>query len=190
MAARLLQINLIVSLALLSWLTMQAVHEFGHVTAAWLTGGRVERVVLYPTVISRTDWTGSRNRLMVVWAGPMVGSIVPIAIWGLAAALRLTATYLARFFAGFCLIANGAYICAGSFFRIGDAGDLIRYGAASWQLWLFGAAACIAGLWLWNGLGPKFGLGQVREHVGKRASLSCLAALVVVVVVELLVGSR
>jgi hypothetical protein len=42
---RIAQINLIASLALLSWLAMQAVHEFGHVAGAWLTGGQVERVV-------------------------------------------------------------------------------------------------------------------------------------------------
>jgi hypothetical protein len=190
MSARLLQINLIVSLVLLSWLTMQAVHEFGHVAGTLLSGGRVENVVLYPTVISRTDWTGSSNPLAVVWAGPIVGSLVPLAIWGIAAALRLTATYLVRFFAGFCLIANGAYIGAGSFVHVGDARDLLRYGAAIWQLWLFGAAACIGGLWSWNRLGPNFGLGQASGRVSKRASLGCVAALVVVVGIELLVGSR
>jgi hypothetical protein len=190
MPIRFLQINLIVSLVLLSWLTMQAVHEFGHVAGAWLTGGRVEKVVLYPTVISRTDWTGSRNPLAVVWAGPIVGSLVPLAVWGIAAAFRLTATYLLRFFAGFGLISNGAYIGAGSFVRVGDAGDLLRYGAAIWQLWLFGAAACIGGLWLWNRIGPNFGLGQASGSVSKRASLGCLAALVGVVGLELLIGCR
>ena len=112
MTARFLQINLIVSFALFSWLAMQAVHEFGHVGGAWLTGGTVEKVIVYPTVISRTDWKDSRNPLVVVWAGPIVGSALPVALWGIAAAFRLTATYLARFFAGFCLIANGAYIGA------------------------------------------------------------------------------
>jgi hypothetical protein len=190
MTARLLQINLIVSVALLSWLTMQAVHEFGHVVGAWLTGGRVEKVVLYPTVISRTDWTNSRHALLVVWAGPIVGSLIPLAGWGIVAAVRVTATYLLRFFAGFCLIANGAYIGAGSFFRIGDAKDLLRYGASIWQLWLFGGAACAGGLWLWNGLGPSFGLSKQRGQVSKPASLGCLAALVVIVGIELLIGSR
>ncbi len=158
--------------------------------ATWLTGGRVEKVVLYPTVISRTDWTGSRNPLAVVWAGPIVGSLVPLAVWGIAAAFRLTTRYLVRFFAGFCLVANGAYIGAGSFVRVGDAGQLLRYGAAIWQLWLFGAAACIGGLWLWNRLGPNFGLGQASGRVSKRASLGCVAALVSVVSLELLIGSR
>src|ERR1700730_3684107 len=113
LTTRLLQINLIVSLALFSWLAMQTVHEFGHVAGAWLTGGTVKKVVLYPTVVSRTDLKNNPHPLTVVWAGPIVGLLLPVAMWAIAAALRLAATYLARFFAGFCLVANGAYIGAG-----------------------------------------------------------------------------
>jgi hypothetical protein len=190
MSARLLQVNLIMALVLFSWLTMQAVHELGHIAGTLVTGGRVEKVVLYPTVISRTDWTGSRNPLIVVWAGPLVGSLLPVVMWGIAAALRLTAIYLVQFFAGFCLIANGAYIGAGSFYRVGDAGDLLRYGASAWQLWLFGASACTAGLWLWNGMGRYFGLGKEKGQVSKRASFACLAALIFVVSLELMISAR
>ena len=185
---RLLQINLIVSVALFSWLAMQAVHESGHVVGTLLTGGTVEKVVLYPTVISRTDWKDSRHPLTVVWAGPIVGSALPL--WGIAAAFRLTATYLARFFAGFCLIANGAYIGAGSFSRVGDAGELLRHGASSWQLWVFGAVAVAAGLLLWNRLGPHFGFGAAHGQVSRQASLGSLAAFVIIVGIELFVGSR
>ena len=49
---RLSQSLLIVSFALLSWLAMQAVHEFGHVIGAWVTNGSVEKVVLKPLVFS------------------------------------------------------------------------------------------------------------------------------------------
>src|SRR3954451_16268416 len=42
------QVVLISSLLPLSWLGMMAVHEAGHVVAAWLTGGKIVRVVLYP----------------------------------------------------------------------------------------------------------------------------------------------
>jgi len=45
-----------------SWWAMQAVHEFGHVLGAWLTGGRVERVVLSPLTISRTICPRIRDR--------------------------------------------------------------------------------------------------------------------------------
>ena len=59
---------------------------------------------------------------------------------------------LVQFFAGSCLVANGAYIGAGSFRRIGDAGDLLRQGSPIWSLWLFGIITIPLGLYLWNGL--------------------------------------
>jgi hypothetical protein len=43
--------------------------------------------------------------------------------------IRSRYSYLPRFFAGFCLIANGIYLGVGSFSGVGDAGDLLRYGA-------------------------------------------------------------
>jgi hypothetical protein len=188
--ARLLQANLIVSLALASWLAMQAVHEFGHVVGAWSTGGRVEKVVLYPTVISRTDLSINPHPLAVTWAGPILGSLLPLAIWGLAVALRRRESYLLKFFAGFCLIANGMYIGIGSFYRVGDAGDMLRHGASHWQLWLFGAITFVAGLALWNGLGKHFGFARSNSEVSHRASIGCLLALSIIIAIELLVGSK
>ena len=67
---RLLQIVLIGSTVVGSWLGMQAVHEAGHVLGAWLTGGRVARVVLHPLTISRTDLAENPWPLAVVWARP------------------------------------------------------------------------------------------------------------------------
>jgi hypothetical protein len=70
---RLNQIVLIVSTVLGSWLGMQAIHESGHVLGAWLTGGRVARMVLHPLTISRTELAHNPNPLAVVWAGPVFG---------------------------------------------------------------------------------------------------------------------
>src|SRR5208282_6187597 len=92
----------------LCWLAMMAVHELGHVVGAVATGGRVERVVLHPLTISRTDVSPNPHPLMVVWAGPSVGVLLPLAFLSAAKLSKLTWTYLAQFFAGFCLIANGA----------------------------------------------------------------------------------
>ena len=39
------QLLSIASILAVSWLAMMAVHEFGHVVGAYLTGGHVERVV-------------------------------------------------------------------------------------------------------------------------------------------------
>ena len=143
---------------------MQAIHEFGHVVGTWLTGGRVERVVLHPLTISRTDVAHNPHPLVVAWAGPIVGMALPILIWKLASILRLLGKQLLLFFAGFCLVANGLYIGLGSFQGVGDCGDMLHHGSAKWHLWLFGLVATPLGLFLWHRLGPRFGLGANATH--------------------------
>jgi hypothetical protein len=140
---------------------MMAVHEAGHVVGAWATGGTVQHVELRPWRISRTDVIPNPSPLVVAWSGPMVGVILPLVGWSVAQVLPpprkgerdRSVLILLRFFAGFCLIANGAYLAFGSIDSVGDAGDLLRNGAAAWQLWLFGAVCVPAGLWVWHGLG-------------------------------------
>ena len=61
------------STVLLSWLWMMAVHEFGHVLHAWLSGGTVAKGVLHPLTISRTDVAPDPQPLFVVWGGPIWG---------------------------------------------------------------------------------------------------------------------
>ncbi len=184
---RLHQVILILSTLLASWFGMQAVHEFGHVAAAWLTGGQVARVVLHPLTISRTDLARDPSPLLVVWAGPVLGCVLPLAAWGMAAVLRWRWAYLLRFFAGFCLIANGAYIAAGSFDRLGDAGVMLRHGSPAWCLWGFGVVMVPVGLWLWHRQGPHFGLGPARGRVSVAAAYACLAALLILIALGLIV---
>ena len=47
-----------------------------------------------------------------------------------------------------------------------------------------------AGLYLCHGLGPKFGLGEAKGQVDRRAALGAAAALAVLVVIELLLASE
>jgi hypothetical protein len=175
---------------LASWLGMQAVHELGHVLGAWLTGGQVVRVVLHPLTLSRTDLAENPCPLTVVWAGPVLGVLLPLAAWGLAAALRLPGAYLLRFFAGFCLVANGGYIAGGSFDRLGDAGQMLRHGSPAWLLWAFGAVTIPAGLWLWHRQGPHFGLGKARGQVSPGPAYASLVALIGLLALGLAVGGR
>ena len=156
---------LIASTLLSSWLAMQLVHEAGHCLGTLLTGGRIAKVVLTPTTLSRTDIAYNPHPLAVVWAGPVFGSLAPLGLWLVFAVLRRPRAFLLRFFAGFCLIANGAYIAGGSLARIGDCGEMLRHGSSLWQLWLFGAATVPAGLWLWNGQARYFGLGALGKPV-------------------------
>jgi hypothetical protein len=173
-----------------SWLGMQDVHEFGHVAAAWLTGGRVSKVVFYPLTISRTALAEDPSPLVVVWGGPLVGAALPLAVWLAARAIRLRGDFVLRFFAGFCLIANGAYIGAGSFNRAGDAGEMLKHGSAPWQLWLFGAITVPAGLWLWHGLGPHFGFGKPDGAVSRGVTYSTLACCLALLAMGFAFGGR
>jgi hypothetical protein len=146
---------------------MMCVHEAGHVLGAWISGGEVAAVHLHPLAISRTDLARNPHPLWVAWAGPIVGTVAPLMVylawWAVSSFAGrqspFSGLHVARFFAGFCLIANGAYLSFGSLDRVGDAGDLLRHGTPEWMLWAFGLLAMPAGLWLWHRLGPQFGLG-------------------------------
>src|SRR3954464_13558882 len=107
---RFYQAILIVSILGLSWLGMQVVHEAGHVLAAWAGGEEVHRVVLHPLTISRTDASHDRHPLMVVWGGPITGAMLPVGLLALTRPVHARYLYLLRFFAGFCLVANGVYL--------------------------------------------------------------------------------
>jgi hypothetical protein len=188
MRERAVQAVLIASTLVGSWLGMQAVHEFGHVAGAWATGGSVARVVLHPFAISRTDVAGGPSPGVVVWAGPVVGAALPVAAWLLAAAARLPGTFVLRFFAGFCLVANGLYIGLGSFGRIGDCGQMLRHGSEPWQLWAFGLTVVPAGAWLWHGQGKHFGLGPDAKRIQPAVAYGCLLACLALVLGELILG--
>jgi hypothetical protein len=187
---RLHQVILIASTVLGSWLGMQAVHELGHVLGAWLSGGRVARVVLHPLTISRTDLAHNPRPLVVVWAGPVLGVLLPLMLWGIAAAARMPGAFVLRFFAGFCLIANGAYIGVGSFDRIGDCGEMLRHGSQPWQLWLFGVVTVPAGFWLWHRQGPHFGLGPAHGKVSPGVAYASLAACVLLLILGFVVDGE
>lgn len=180
------QALLIVFVIAFSWLAMMAVHEFGHVLHATLSGGRVERVVLHPFQISRTDVSPNPHPQFVAWGGAIWGSVIPLGLLAVVQVVARKYTYVAAFFAGFCCLANGLYLAAGSFGGVGDAGDLLRHGAARWELWLFGVPVSILGLWLWNGLGPHFGFGSATGQVDSRVAVSLGLVFLVIAVLELL----
>jgi hypothetical protein len=187
---RLDQIVLIITFLGFSWLTMQAIHELGHVLGALASGGQVVKVILHPLTISGTFVSPNPHPLCEVWAGPMVGALLPLLALLLASGLRSPGIYLFRFFAGFCLIANGAYIGRGTFAGMADSAELLSYGAQRWQLLLFGVIAVTSGLYLWNGLGPSFGLGEAKGKVSRAAAITSLILLVAIVGIEMAIGSR
>ena len=179
------QCVLIVATLALSWLGMQAVHEFGHVLGARLCGGQVAKVMLHPATISYTKLAENPNPLLVTWLGPLVGIALPLVAFAIARYAKLPGWYLVQFFAGFCMVANGAFLAFGSFHRIGDAGDLLTHGTPIVLLWLFGLITIPIGLCLWNGLGSYFGLGASCGQVSRTATCIVLALLIAIVSLEL-----
>ncbi len=164
---------------------MMVVHEAGHVVGAVCIGTIVEKVVLHPLAISRTDVANNQNPLVVIWAGPVLGALLPLVLLSLRRRVNEGLRPFAKFFAGFCLVANGAYISVGSIERIGDAGDLLGHGSPGWTLWLFGVVTIPTGFWLWNGLGPSFGLGTANGEVNRRLAYLSAGLLALTVLLEL-----
>lgn len=181
---------LIVGIVGFSWLAMQAVHELGHVLGAWLTGGEVTHVALHPLAFSRTDVAPNPHPAIVVWSGPLVGCILPAAVYLAARFLRAPGLHLPRFFAGFCLIANGIYIGVDSFVKGADGGEMIRNGSPQWLLLLFAFAAIPSGFGMWNRQGIHFGLGEANGNVSRRAAATAASLFVGVIALELILGGR
>ena len=127
--------------------------------------------------------------LFVVWSGPSVGVVLPLGFLLAGKLGRFKWTFLLQFFAGFCSIANGAYIGFGSFGKIGDAGDMVRHGSPIWSLWLFGAVCFPFGLYLWNGLGAHFGLGTAAGKVDHRAAYASCGLLLLTLILEVALSS-
>ena len=114
------------------WLAMMAVHELGHVVGAITTGGRVLQVTIplagfSETIVHPNPWPRTE-----VWCGPALGGVIPVGLW---LALRRTrAGAILQAFAGWCLIANGAYLGVGWIYRAGDAGELVQLGTPVFAL--------------------------------------------------------
>jgi hypothetical protein len=183
---RLRQCLLIGPLVCLSWLGMMVLHECGHALHAWWSAGTVEGVLLHPLAISMTAVHPNPHPHFVVWGGPVWGCVLPLLMLGGIRLLRLPSAYLFRFFAGFCLVANGVYIGPMSFTPAGDPADLLRYGCPQWVMLAFGAVAIGTGFVLWHGQSARFGFGPDGRPIPWRHVLGTCALLAALVVVELL----
>lgn len=162
---------------------MMAVHELGHVVGALATGGSIDRVVLHLLRISRTDVNPNPHPGVVVWLGPLAGSVLPMAAFFLPPKRAVVPRALLRFFAGFCLIANGAYIAVGTLFRVGDCNEMLRTGTPPWIMLAFGAVTIPLGLYLWHGLGSFARFLKDPSLANPRVAYFLLGVLIVVLFV-------
>ncbi|MFC1494804.1 hypothetical protein ACFL6W_05955 [Thermodesulfobacteriota bacterium] len=184
------QTILIVTFLAFSWLAMQAVHELGHIVGAWLTKAEVTKVALHPFILSRTDLGSNPHPAVVVWSGPLAGTLIPLLALLLAGLFRSPGFYLFRFFAGFCLIANGVYITFGSATGAADTGIMMQHGSPRWLMVLFGILTVPLGLYLWHNQGRYFGLGKAGGQVSRSATITSVVLLIVLAGIELIVNSR
>jgi hypothetical protein len=175
---------LIIAMSLLSWLLMMMVHEAGHVLHALLSGGVVTKVVLHPLAISRTDVAPNPHPHFVVWGGPIWGCALPLLMLLLSRKFQSRIHFLLVFFAGFCLIANGAYLGVGAFYPVGDAEELMRLGTPRGVLIGFGIGAVTCGLLFWNGLGRQLGLGRQGKPMQAGLVVGVVLAALLVAAVE------
>ncbi len=167
-----------------------AVHELGHVVGAMITGGSVERVVLYPLDISRTDVSPNPHPLVVVWAGPVIGCLIPLFFLAAAGQQNVVWLKVVQFFAGFCLIANGAYISVGAIDRVGDCGEMLRTGTPLWILFAFGAITIPMGFYLWHRLGSPKQFFDSNAVVTQRMVYIALSVTLVVMLTEFALSPR
>lgn len=186
LSKRLSQIILICLLLCFSWLGMQAVHECGHILAAFFTGASIEKVKLNPLEFSQTVLSVNPYPLFVAVSGALFGSILPLFIYIVFRAFNLRYLYVFKFFAGFCLLCNGLYLGAGGFINAGDAFDIIKCGIPLWALLLWGIFTVPSGFYLWHNEGRYFGFGDDVSNVDKNASLLLLCMILLLFLIELI----
>lgn len=181
--------SILIGLTLIaSWYGMMLVHELGHVLAAWGTGSVVAAVRVPFVEFSQTEMVRyAEPAWVVVAAGPAAGVLLPVLAW--LAVRRFARGWvggpLLRFFAGFCLVANGGYMASALVNAAGDAADLAALGVSRWAIGLPGLVAAGLGLAVWNGLGRNFGLGggAVRREMVLAAGIAAAGVVGVVAVI-------
>ncbi len=184
------QLGFVFALVLCSWYGMMATHEFGHVLGAVTSGGTVTQVVLHPLSISRTDVAPNPHRAVVVWLGPIVGCVLPFCLFVATGKRRVVLRNVAGFFAGFCLVANGAYIGVGAWDAVGDCREMLQTGTPLWVMVLFGGFAVACGLLVWHRLGSVRALFKDPSVVSGRLAVALWLTLVVYLVVAVTLFPR
>jgi hypothetical protein len=176
------QLIFVSSLLAMCWLAMMATHELGHVTGALLTQGGIERVVLHPLSISRTDVSPNPCPSIVVWLGPIIGCVIPAVVCVVIPRRNAVLRNIAAFFTGFCLLANGAYIAIGSFDQVGDCGEMLRHGSPRWTLIAFGAITIPLGIYVWHRL------GSIKQFFGNASLIDARTAYTLLVILLVIIG--
>jgi hypothetical protein len=160
-----------------SWLSMMLIHEFGHVVSGWLTGAEVERVSVKPLRLSQTLFSENPHPLIVAFGGPILGALAPLPL--LLVSKKAAIAYALRFFAGFCLIANGLYMGSGMISPVGDAQEVLSCGGSRYLFLPFLVIAVPLGLYVWHGTARDFGFDRKGIEISRRKAAIACAFLVI-----------
>lgn len=114
---------------------MTFTHEVGHIIGGTCCGGTIQSADLLPWHLPYSIFDPDPYPLVTLWAGPLLGIFVPVAI-----AILIRRQWM-WFIAHFCVLANGTYIAAGWFQgdRYLDTTKLIENGSSPMAV----AAYCV-----------------------------------------------
>jgi membrane-associated protease RseP (regulator of RpoE activity) len=73
-------IKLVVGL-IIFWYPLSVVHEIGHCISVYVNGGKVDGFVWHFGIFSETVRHGSAHPIIDLWAGSVIGCIIPLIIW-------------------------------------------------------------------------------------------------------------
>lgn len=152
------------------WLLMMLLHETGHVLHGVLSGATGPQVELPLLGFSRTSFDVNPHPAFTSAGGPLWGallSMAPLTAW---VWLGPRSRRAALAFAGFCLIANGAYLGVGGLAPLGDAEDLIRQGVPRVALLAPGWLGVGVGSWLWHRAPARPGRTATPREEAPRAA--------------------
>ena len=189
MQRRIPVIVLLIPLGLLCWLGMMAVHEFGHMLHAWISGGVVINVVLHPLEISRTDVSPNPNPAFVAWGGLVWGSVIPLIAFLAALRWFRSAEFYASISAGFCLIANGVYFAAGSVSPVGDTRVLRSLGTSPAVFAVAGLPIAALGLYVWHRLDAAVSAGTCAVPATVKHGIALTTLLAITALLEIAVSN-
>lgn len=113
-----------------AWTVMALCHELGHVLVGVLEGAKLIVLEIRPWHLPHSIHAADRFPSLTLWGGPVLGSLVPLAV---ALVFRRPALW---FVAWFCVVANSLYLLLGYFTGDPelDSTKMLRSGTPSFVL--------------------------------------------------------
>jgi len=119
-------------------------HEISHLVVASLLGVELTFIDIFPGKISSMITVPNPYDSVIVWAGILLGSVLPFALIPIWNTKSLQAGTFFKLWAYFCVLANGSYLSLGFWESLSDSGKLIGFG---WPVWsIIGIGIVIAAI--------------------------------------------